>query len=473
MKEYPPLALLAALLLGCLLCTTPIRAEVPATSGDFGFNTVHETSETLGMLFPIVRSAHRLPDGGLGVVFAARTFGTSYSQDSVSDVFFASSDPEGLRWSVPEAIKTYHIDGSERPVASEISTSGTLINIWSDFDCWADAGCGEPALEAPAAGSYFMVARSPDKGSSWEPTIRMSTNEEFLDNLTDPFGGSPLRLGTVCVNNSGSWVFLSSYLPGEYPPKSYGTHSDAYVLVSDDDGRTWGTPIVLPLPVAGVPLDEWYANVHGVSFLDSTRVLAILVEGEVGAFSTPRVTYSLSEDKGHSWRNLGPVDSSLESFYDSSANLFRLPGGRLLCRSLSVMSSGGADQDRYFIFSPDTMQWSPGFEIDLSSIPGYVGGDSRLNGLDCDDERCLALFIHSNGQSTYIAELDPSDLSLRRGARLESPYPELGTRGDTDNCVYTDGAGNWFLWLEVTTQFRPVWLHSYNLQPTNTGFMAR
>ncbi len=269
----------------------------------------------------------------------------------------------------------------------------------------------------------MVTWRSTDGGDTWsEMEILLSRD------------GYDIHTGPVLVDRAGGRLLkFCRFWPGDMPPEIAQqfvstTHYEQMVergyvdhlLVSDDDGETWGEPRRLPLPF---PEDVFSAATgnggHGVQ-LGSGR---LLVQGGysvdvVGTAGHRRSCILLSEDGGETWRMgaHGPTSHKREFLMAevSPDHVY-----------LNFRNSTGAEGHRMAALSRDGGQtWGDLYTVDDLPAPKCHGGIGRVPG-------------RGQGRAAWLALSLPD-----RAAKHSRPF-DAATRRDMTVWLSKDGGETW------------------------------
>ncbi|TNJ62669.1 exo-alpha-sialidase [Paenibacillus hemerocallicola] len=192
--------------------------------------------------------------------------------------------------------------------------------------------------------SRAMLLASAD-GEVWdaEPAVLY---DDYLCGVQDPCLNQ-LRDGTLFATFFMWKVFEQEDVPekqsGDKPifGKWIGRRKDAHSIRSTDGGRTWDTPI--PIPVDGairgnsVELGDW-------------SILTPLYSPE-----TTRVNIARTEDRGRTWTEHAVIESC-DGYTFEEPNLYRTPSGKLVAfiRTRNVSVQPTADKPRSPLYTSES-----------------------------------------------------------------------------------------------------------------------
>jgi sialidase-1 len=254
------------------------RGELPLGEGTNGFWISVSLASTANLDHVVDAGCDRvrLSDGG-------------EVQPEVSDPSGAQRLGLALRDAGDDGAAVYRIPGLAT------TRNGTLIavydvrwNGWSDLPGDIDVG----------------LSRSLDGGRSWEPMkiiIDMGKDPAFrFDGVGDPAVLVDRETGTVWV--AALWSHGDRGWHGSGPGLSPDETGQLVLVRSDDDGRTWSTPINI---TEQVKQPEWSLLLagpgRGITMKDGTLVFAAQYRDTPENGRTPRSTLLYSRDHGETW----------------------------------------------------------------------------------------------------------------------------------------------------------------------------
>ncbi|MBS1830790.1 MAG: exo-alpha-sialidase [Acidobacteria bacterium] len=210
-----------------------------------------------------------------------------------------ASDDEGRLWT-RQGVPAVHEPGTTRiHVAAGLANDGSLVAITT--------GWGGPGLRGHVIEPW--VSRSTDGGKTWQRTagkLKAPSNVQHLIAFGNvvAMGGSKLAAPLYAGRRS------PAELRGE-KKSLYPSLNDSHLFFSNDDGRTWGDPVLIG--------SEKY-NETAVIRLRADRWLAAArtIGGAMDLF--------ISEDEGRTWKLDGPLTPPSHH----PGHLLQLKDGRIL-----------------------------------------------------------------------------------------------------------------------------------------------
>lgn len=235
----------------------------------------------------------------------------------------------------------------------QFATGGTSQSRSDDGRTWSEAEVIFPATRSPRSTNFLKPTRSRATGTVFAYGARQSQPD-----------------GTV------------------FDDRRY----DAVLIRSDDDGRTWQEPTVVPFPTRALEIS------HGILALASGRLLAPAATTEPGRLGE-RVLVAISDDDGLSWPDhataLVDPDEQL-GFLEQKLTL--LDDGRILATSWAVSLDDCTDRPNHFSLSDDDGQtWS---------VPKSMGIDGQtLSAVHLGGERFLLAYNRRYGDQGVVVAL--------------------------------------------------------------------
>lgn len=285
----------------CSFVYFPNMSESPALTGQYikkklPANTKFNSSKTqVNMTSSQFGNVVVTNDGKLHV---------SYADLDQNRVMHAVSSDGGNTFSSPNVVSTGinlfgaqgngYIHDRENSAINMVAGSGNNLHIvWSDF----------PVSPGSNYNSYY--SRSTDGGITWSAAVNLSTI----------FGG-PVKalMPTVCAYNNrvsiGAYVINGSKV------------SDYYMVTSNNDGSTWGTPTKLSTQSTNFSsasnMGTWFGDYYNAVRTD-TKVYNIWADGRNTTKS--KMYVSITTEAGSAWpasiTEISPINAtfSLEQYY--------------------------------------------------------------------------------------------------------------------------------------------------------------
>jgi len=233
-----------------------------------------------------------------GGVILAHIFGKPSHGLEEGDMETWISEDQGRLWR-RHGVPAPHDPGTTRiHVAAGLANDGALVAITTG---WGGKGLRGHVIEP-------WVSRSTDGGKTWDRSGK----------LTSPSGIQHLiAFGNVVAMGGGKLaapLYAGRRSPEEIrtgKPRLYPSFNDSYLYFSNDDGRTWGNPVLIggekynETAVLRLRADRWLAAVRSIG-------------GAIDQF--------VSEDEGRTWK----FSMALTPLSHHPGHLVRLADGRIL-----------------------------------------------------------------------------------------------------------------------------------------------
>jgi hypothetical protein len=245
-----------------------------------------------------------------------------------------------------------------------------------------------------SADGHTELARSIDEGQTWEQLGPL------------PVGPTPHPVsesGRLSLAADGTVLCYGPRFDRSDPERSIGNAAtnglidcEAVLYRSRDEGRSWSSPAVLPIPLPGP-----YEIASPIVVLSDGRWLAPLStwrnwEGE--KLAGEKALALVSHDGGRGWNELLEVFADPEdqiTYWEQ--RIFAIGGGRLMATAWAHDHRSGADLPNQFVIAEDGRTFGPPRS---TGQPGQTCSPLWLG-----DDRLLSVYNHRHGDPGVRAAL--------------------------------------------------------------------
>ncbi len=356
--------------------------------------------------------------------------------DGDRDILVATSDNDGLTWSVPAALNTNA--GTDMPAQAgdwspTVATdgNGTWIAAWETTDSQGDTIGGDQDL---------LFARSVNNGATWSaPAVLNSTAAGDLD---DPDNGNFTLDEDVQIVSGGAGLWLAVWHSTIALTKDTGTDADIFMAWSTNDGVSWSDPEPLNTNAhTDGDATDWFARVATDGAGNWLAVWQSFgnLGGTIGTDSD--ILCSRSVDNGATWSAPAPVNkyATTDAVVDPIVDGDILPDiatdglGNWVAIWQSTHSFGGRYGTDWDILAARSI------DIGLNwSYPAPVANNARVNNGSNAQllEGNWRPTLKADGLGDWLATWQSSD---DLGDAIDEDFDILGAAAALPMAVDTDG----------------------------------